>query len=256
MKRIWGSILSLAAVGTAVGAAMPACATNDQSIFIRAALAPPTSRQGGACVYTNDPQQAQLFQLALDVGLNDSYFAVLLVGNQMISRTQREPNGTRAESNRTHINGGVVRVTEPNGDPIHSFTSLGTGFNDTGTNNAPGYGAVGLVVLDAESVRRIVNSANPPLSRSVSKTVLINVKVFGTSLGDTDVESGEYQVPMQICNGCLVDFSKGYDPTKAPGNCDKPDEESAGSADGPCRLGQDLAVDCRKCRGLPACGSL
>ena len=108
MKRIWGHVVSLVVVGMAVSAAMPACATNDQTIFIRSALAPSANRQMGGCIYTNDPTQAELFQARADLGVTDSYFAVLLVGNQLIPRADSLSN--RAESNRVHINGAIVRV--------------------------------------------------------------------------------------------------------------------------------------------------
>ena len=60
MKRIWGHVVSGVAVALAASAVVPACATNDQSIFIRAALAPSLNRQMGGCVYTQDPTQAEL----------------------------------------------------------------------------------------------------------------------------------------------------------------------------------------------------
>ena len=66
MKRIWGYVVSLLAAGTLVGSTLPACATNDRTIFVRSVLAPSANRQGGACVYNGDPQQAALFQPVLE----------------------------------------------------------------------------------------------------------------------------------------------------------------------------------------------
>jgi len=248
MKRIWGYVVSLLAAGTVVGAALPACATNDQSIFIRSILAPSASRVAGACTYTNDTQQAALFEARLDVGLTDSYFAVALVGSQLISRG--DPQNNRAESNRTHISGGVVRVTEPDGTLIREFTALATGFNDPQNNNSPGYGVVGLVVVDAPTSDILRAGLK---NRQQVKTIVANVKVFGTSLGGVDLESAEYPLPMQVCNGCLVRFDgydAGVDPLNPKGpNCDLPAEKTQ-SNDGPCSLGADLPVSCRLCRGL------
>ncbi|HSO38734.1 MAG TPA: hypothetical protein VLT33_39665 [Labilithrix sp.] len=247
MKRIWGYVVSLLAAGTLVGSALPACATNDQTIFIHGVLAPSANRQGGSCTYNSDPQQAFLFQPLVDIGLTDSYSAVLLVGNQLIPRG--DPQANRAESNRVHINGGIVRVDNPDGTPIREFTSLSTGFNDPQNNNTPGYGPIGLVVLDAPTKDALLPSVQ---ARGTSRTVLVTVKVFGTSLGGVDVESGEFQFPMQVCRGCLV-LQDGYDSTSKtqPRNCDKPAElSSATSTTGPCYIGQDLAISCRNCRGL------
>lgn len=260
MKRIWGYVVSLVAAGTVVGAALPACATNDQTIFIRSALAPSTTRVGGSCTYTSDTQQPGLLEPLVDVGLTDSYFAVFLIGNQLITRG--DPQNNRAESNRAHINGGVVRVTEPDGRLIREFTSLAAGFNDPSNNNTPGYGVSGLTVFDPGTADIVCGRDAPDKpcvalpNRGTSKTVLINVKVFGTTLGGVDVESGEYQMPMQVCNGCLVKFDgydTGVDPLKpAPDNCNLPAEKTAGT-DGPCRVGQDVPISCRTCQGLPIC---
>lgn len=251
MKRIRGYVVSLIAAGTVVAAALPACATNDQSIFIYGVLAPSTNRQGGSCVYTSDPQQPRLFEGVMDIGLTDSYYGVMLLGSQLVARGDTQNN--RAESNRIHINGGVVQVCEPDGTLINEFTSLGTGFNDTQNNNSPGYGPVGITLIDAPTRQILLDGSNksPPQpldSNAISKSVLVKVKAFGTTLGGVDVESGEYEFPMQICRGCLVVYD-GYDATSKtqPLNCDKTPETTA-STTGPCVIGQDIAVSCRLCR--------
>jgi hypothetical protein len=250
MKRIWGHVVSVLVVGMAVSAVVPACATNDQTIFIKGALAPSLNRTNGICTYTNDATQPGLFQARLDLGLADSYFAILLVGNQLISRS--DPQNNRAESNRVHINGAVVRVTETDGSLIREFTSPSTGFADPGNNGAAEYGVIGVVGLDAPT-RDLILPTLP--NRRVSKTVLMNFKAFGTSLGGEDVESGEYQLPMQVCNGCLVDFTTGNDDTamEQP-NCAKVATQSAATNTTPCFTGQDEMVKCETCvKTRPAC---
>jgi hypothetical protein len=184
--------------------------------------------------------------------LTDSYSAVLLVGSQLLSRG--DPQNNRAESNRVHINGAVVKVCEPDGTVINEFTSLATGFNDTQNNNAPGYGPVGVTLVDAPSSKILLDGSNkkPPQpinSKTISKSVLIKVKVFGTTLGGVDVESGDFEFPLQVCRGCLIIYD-GYDPTSKtqPLNCDKPPETTV-STTGPCTAGQDGRISCRLCRG-------
>lgn len=245
MKRIWSHVASLVFVGAAASAAVPACAANDQTIFIRSALAPSANRTLAGCVYTNDPTQAQLFEARADLGVTDSYFAILLVGNQLLPRGDSLNN--RAESNRVHINGAIVRVTEADGTLIREFTSLATGFADPSSSNTPAYASVGITALDAPTKAMLL----PGLpNRLVSKTVLINIKAFGTSLGGKDVESGEYQLPMQVCNGCLVDFSTGNDDTaKVQPNCLKPPPMALTPATAPCFTGQDELVPCQICVG-------
>ncbi|MDB4933385.1 MAG: hypothetical protein JWP87_357 [Labilithrix sp.] len=250
MKRIWGHVVSVFVVGLAVSAVVPACATNDQTIFIRGALAPSQNRVNGICTYTNDATQPELFQARLDVGIADSYFAVLLVGNQLIPRT--DPNNNRAESNRVHVTGAVVRVTEADGSLIREFTSPSTGFADPGNNGAAEYGVMGIVGLDAPT-RDLILPSLP--NRKVSKTVIMNIKAFGQTLGGEDVESGEFQLPMQVCNGCLVDFSTGNDDTSmVQPNCSKPATQAAAANTVPCFTGQDEFVKCESCvHTRPAC---
>jgi hypothetical protein len=250
MKRILGHVASIVAVGLAVSAALPACATNDESIFIRGALAPASQRVNGACVYTSDPQQTELFEGAFDVGLSDNYFAVLLVGNQMIGRG--DPQNNRAESNRAHITGAIVRVTEPDGTQIGEFTSYAVGFADPQNNNTPGFATIGVTVIDALTSGKI----KPKLTnRTLTKQVILFIKAFGKSLGGKDLESGEFQFPIQVCNGCLVDFTQGYEPTSKtqPRNCDKAFSSTGGATTGgPCIIGQDAAVNCQLCKGVLA----
>jgi hypothetical protein len=243
MKRILGHVVSLLVVGLAVSAALPACATNDQTIFIRNALAPAITRTNGICTYTNDPAQPALFQATVDLGVTDSYFAILLVGNQLIPRS--DPQNNRAESNRVHINGAIVRVTETDGTLIREFTSLATGFADPGNNNAAEFGTIGVTGIDAPT-KDILLPTLP--NRQVSRTVLMNFKAFGTSLGGEDVESGEYQLPARVCNGCLVDFSTGNDDLNmVQPNCLKRATTTAGTMMNPCIVGQDEAVHCELC---------
>jgi hypothetical protein len=243
MKRIFGHVVSVLVVGLAVSSVLPACATNDQTIFIKGALAPATTRTTSGCTYTNDPTQAGLPEALLDVGVADSYFATLLVGNQLISRS--DPQNNRAESNRIHINGAIVRVTETDGTLIREFTSLATGFADPGSNNAAAFGVVGVTGIDAPTKDILIKSLP---TRKESRTVLMIFKAFGVSLGGQDVESGEFQLPARVCNGCLVDFSTGNDDT-APvqPNCLKKAATAAGAAAGPCVKGQDEMVKCETC---------
>ena len=247
MKRICGYVVSLAAVAGLAGSVLPACSTNDQTIFIRSILYPSTNRQGGACVYNNDPSQPTLFEAKLDLGLNDSYEGVFLVGNQLIPRG--DPTSNRAESNRVHLNGMIVKVQNPDGSSIREFTSLSTGFADPQNNNAPGYTPIQAVVFDAPT-RDIIAPSIP--KRGDARTLRIVVKAFGISVGGKDVESEDYEFPMVVCNGCLVNFD-GDTGTDAPAiNCKKP-RDTTPSTSGPCRPGQDLATSCRDCQGNPLC---
>lgn len=251
MNRIWGRVVSVGALAMAAGAVSPACTENDQSIFIRNVLAPSTNRTNGICVYTEDPQQTQLFEGLVDVGVRDNYFAVVLVGNQM--RERGDPDNTRAESMRAHLNGAIVRVSEPNGADIAEFTSLATGFADPGSNNNPDYGLMGVTAIDAPTAAKLAGQLG---NRGATKLVIINMKAFGKTLGGEDLESGEFQFPLRVCNGCLVSFASGNDPAQQPQpNCKAALSAASGGGNSqlPCFVGQDESVPCQLCQGRPAC---
>ena len=249
MKRFLGRVVVVCASALVIGAALPACVENDQSIFIRSVLRPSTNRQNGACIYTADPQQAELFRGILDVGIRDNYRSILLVGSQMLSRG--DPANTRAEPNRVHLNGAVVRVQEPNGAQIAEFTSLASGFADVGNNNNPGYGVMQIVTIDAptaEALRQQVPQARPG-QQSAFKQVVVQLKAFGKTLGGVDLESNEHQFTLDVCNGCLV--TRVLDPAQPTAGC--PDSTAAATDQGPCEAGQDEPTPCQLCRGKAVC---
>ena len=253
MKRIWGHAVSLVAFALIGSAVMPACADNDQSIFIHHALAPPTSRQNGVCLYQPDPTAAGLFEGVLDIAVRDNYFAVLLVGNQLIARG--DPTTVRSESNRVHVDGAIVRVSDPQGVIADSeFTSYATGFADVQSNNTPGYGVFGVTAIDGPTKDKIAGTV-PNLFQT--HLFIANIKAFGKTLGGVDLESGEFQLPIRVCNGCLVSFATGDDPAKDGIDC-KLSLASAASSGGsttvlPCSPGQDESTPCQLCSDRPAC---
>jgi len=241
MKRILGQSLSLVAIVMVGSVLTPACADDDGSIFVHSALAPPTSRTGSTCQYTADPTQASLSQGSLDVAIRESYSAQLLVGNQMIQRG--DPTAPRAESNRVHLNGAIVRVTDGNGGDITSFTSVASGFVDAASGNQPSYGIAGVTALDATTV------SNLRVGTGATRLVIANMKVFGKTIGGVDVESAEFSFPIRVCNGCSIDFSTGTDLAVSAQNC----KGTTAPTLLPCAAGQDEPTPCQVCREIPAC---
>lgn len=246
MKRFLGRVVVVCASAVVIGAALPACVENDQSIFIRSVLRPSTNRQNGACIYTADPQQAELFRGIVDVGIRDNYRSVVLVGSQMLSRG--DPANTRAEPNRVHINGAIVKVQEPNGNQLAEFTALASGFADVGSNNNPGYGVMQIVTIDAPTAAAL--RAQLP-NRDETRQIVVQLKVFGRTLGGVDLESNEHQFTLEACNGCLV--TRTVDPAQPTVACA---DSAATDAQLPCEPGQDEATPCQLCRGRQVCDTL
>ncbi len=233
---------------------------DDQSIFIRNAIAPPAARNGGSCLYTGDPSQPGLFGGVLDVAVRTNYELTVLVGSQLIARA--DPAQPRAESNRVKLNGAVVRVTDANGIQLGEFTSLGSGFVNPLTGADPGFGPFNFTAIDAPTLARIVGGANlSDQANPFSKLVIVNAKVFGATLGGVDLESGEFQFRVQVCNKCLLSFATGDDPLTEGIDCNL-STTTAGAAAGaapvlPCNPGQDEATPCEVCRVRnEACRSL
>jgi hypothetical protein len=246
MNRTWGRLLVLITGALFAGVVAPACASNDQSVFIRQVAAPPASRQNGSCLYTVDPTLPFLSEGTLDVGVRDDYYARLIYGNQLSARADRTAN--RTESNRVTLNGAVVRVTTTDGTLIREFTSVSTGFADPAVGDTPSYGVLAVTIIDRATRDLLANGLN---KRADTKLVIANVKGFGQTLGGVDVESNEFSFPIRVCKGCLVSFEKSNDVNLQPApNC------LLALAEGtplPCLAGQDEVTPCQVCRGRDVC---
>lgn len=254
--RLFGQTLTAAmAMGLALMVA-PACVDNDQSIYIRQVMAPPLTRTNGVCSYTPDPTQPFLAGGTFDVALAGGYGITALVGNEMVQRA--DSNAPRAETNKAHINGAIVRVTDANGGTISEFTSPGSGFVDAANGNVASYGLFGFTGIDAPTAAAL-RSTLPNISDA--RLIIVNIKVFGETLGGVDLESAEFQFPVSVCNGCLISFAGADDPlTKDVLDCNLNTSAAGSSSAGstqiqaPCILGQDEIVPCTLCKGkVTAC---
>jgi hypothetical protein len=247
MKRFLGHALSVVTVGVVALVAAPACVENNQSIYIQRVLAPPTARVNNVCQYTADPQALPLFEGVLDGAVRDTYVAVMMVGSQLIPRGDNTQ--TRAEPNRSYINGFVIKITEPDGETeIGEFTSTASGFLDPAQATQPDLDVVATTVLDATTTGKLIQG----ISGTQTKLVVANIKAFGKTLGGVDLESGEFQFPIRVCNGCLITFDTADDPaTPNVRECNRP-SDVAGTL--PCTPGQDEFTPCFTCSATrPAC---
>lgn len=231
-RSLRAALLVIAGSAFAVGG----CGSQDldggsrQSVFIRVALAPPAPQPAGSCVYGNDPNAPALFRGTADLGLRDDYTMTVLVQSM--------------DSRATTISGVHVAVREPDGTLVREFEQVVSGFVAAGA-----YGAVSFVAIDAPTTDAI----RPALpNRSVSRSITVAATLRGTDPATgAAASSPEFLFPVQVCNGCLVDFSTGNDPTfsRQP-NCLMP--LTTGSRV-PCALGQDEATPCQLCQGREVC---
>lgn len=247
MKRLVGYTL---ATGFALLVAAGACVENKGTLFVQGVMLPPTAMAGAACIY--DPQPTStllLYQGVLDIAFTNTYIPVLLLGNQMVQRGSKEQ--LRVETSRIQIQGAVVRLTDAGGAQMASFTALGGGYVEASNGTSPGYGVFAVTVIDPDTVENILRPALT--ARYASKRVIAYIKPYGQTLGGLHVEAGEFEWPIEVCNGCLVSFPvDAQDPLQPTPNCLNVGSGSTNVAR-PCFVGQDQAIDCRLCPGNPVC---
>ncbi len=253
MKPFLGQTLTVATTLALAVTLAPACAENDQAIFVRHTIAPPAARTGTSCLYTPDPTQPFISGGVVDAALRSSYTMHVLVGSQLIARG--DPAQPRSESNRVRLSGAVVRVTDVNGLLLGEFTSLGSAFIDPAPGTNASFTPFFFNGIDAATLAKITAGG------VTSKLVVVNAKVFGTTLGGVDVESGEFAFPVQVCTGCLVSFATGDDPLTDGVDCNLAKASAGGVTaappQAPCEFGQDESVPCQICsEALPACRGL
>jgi hypothetical protein len=210
------------------------CADNESSLFVRAVIAvePPE------CVAEADPSTMVLGGGSMDVALTSTYQAALLVGNQLVRRGSRDQ--LRTETSRIALRGAEIALETSGGSAVaDAFTINGTGFVDPGSGDTPGYGVM------------IVTLIPPQASPTPGTVVVARVKVFGDTLGGTEITSNELAFPISICEGCLVSFPpESAVPNTEPYLCQSvADGSSSSSSESelPCLVGQDAPVDCKLC---------
>jgi hypothetical protein len=232
--------------GAALLASSSGCADNESSLYVRHVLAGDET-----CVFTADPEAAFIGGGVLDVAFRSEYHAALLVGNQLVQRG--EPEKLRTETSRITLYAADVSIYYPSGDVVAradssaaSFSIPVSGFVDPGDGSEPGYGIAPVTLIDAQTA---LDLGGTIVSSGLVQDVVAGVIVRGRTLGGNELETPEFQFPIAVCFGCLLDFpSEADDPTTAAVDCDVPGQPAAS-----CRLGQDRRVDCRDCLENPIC---
>ncbi len=255
MNRMLRPLVAVGFVAAATAVFSQGCADNNSSLFIVGVEydKPPT------CVVTADPTQEELGYGILDVAFRSDYQAWLLVGNQFTPRGSKQT--LRTETTRINLRGAEVTLTNSDGSALKDgnttvgqFSVYGSGYADSSTSEEPGWGLFAADLIPS-SVGDILAKPFNGKPGGIN-TVVATVRVFGNTLGNTSVTSGELSFPIQVCYGCLVQY-----PLEAlvfPTNGGTP-TCSAGSTDIPvpgCRVGQDDTVDCRSCQQLSICQTL
>jgi hypothetical protein len=253
MKRVWGHLLagvSLLCGGVAV---MSACKHNDSTLFVQSVLAAQPVSAGAQCSFTSDPTQAHISSGALDIGFRTEYDPTYLIGNQSVPEVNSQQLQT--ETDIITVQGAIVRITDAAGNQLNTFTRLAAATVYPSSGSVPGYSPITVTTIDSTTIMNnanlLANTANGGHTRLVTY-----VKFFGQTLGGNSIESEEFEFPVDVCLGCLVQFTGADDdPNFAQPNCERAAGNTATSSSlpSPCVQGQDFGVDCSLCLALPVC---
>jgi hypothetical protein len=247
MNRVLGHCLAGLSVIAGAIALTSACVHDDSSFFVQAVIYPQPQGSGTQCTYSANPSQVFLSRGTLDTAFRNEYDAVFLVANQLV--TESNPNQVQTETANINIQGAIVRVTDAAGNQLDSYTSLTSGTVYAAVGGTPGYAVV--------SATAISQKALGGGAAGGTKTLVSYLKFFGHTLGGDYIESNEFEFPVDICNGCLVNFTQSdVNPCFQNVNC--LGNVSGGMSGGggqtlPCVPGQDTPIDCSQCKGFGIC---
>lgn len=236
-------VLTTALVGSSVGSG---CSDPESMLFIRQVVL----RKAPDCAAQAEPDGLTVLSGVLDVsfGLTE-YQGTLLVGNQILSRGSGDL--VRTETSRVGLTRAEVTTEDASGNQFSTYSVPITGFVDQGTGQEPGFGLATLPLADSATINAVKGSLT---TRAAQRRVVSKIKIFGNTLGGSEVYSGEFQFIIQVCNGCLVSFPADADDAASAGVDCNASSTTSTTGETPCTPGQDTFVDCRLCRGSnPAC---
>jgi hypothetical protein len=224
-----------------LAASLSGCAENESSLFIEGVLSLPASD----CVARPDAEAEMLTQGVLDVHFAQGYVAAVQVGNQLTQQGNREK--LRTETSRLHLEGATGTVFDVNGGE-HEFEAIATGFAHPAAGTEPGLAAMVVNLINGETMDALLAAGEGD--------IVVRFRVFGTTLGGKEVESGDYDFPIYLCDGCLVDY-----PIEAVASTVMPGEAyicgasaDAGTEENICFYGQDQRFSCSDCASVdPVC---
>jgi hypothetical protein len=228
-------VRSIAAAGALAfaGLSTQGCADNESMLFVRAVL----KLEAPDCVGEPDPNSVFLPYGVIDTTFGTSYYSILLIGNQLVQRGSK--NQVRTETARITLKGAEVTVLDDQDNALAEFTVPGTGFVDPGEGEEAGYGAMGAELLP------------PNLGVAAGDRLVVEVRVFGDTLGGDEIESSVLRYPIYVCNRCLIAYPADADDPVQPGyQCSTAKEPTEAV---PCFFGQDNLIDCRHCLAYPEC---
>ncbi len=206
------------------------CAESESMLVIRGVIA----LEAPDCVAE---ASASTFHVSgvLDPNLTKTYVANLQVASQLAAQGNSEK--LRAETARVTITGAEVKLKAPNGSQLSGghYTVTASGSVDPAQGDQAGFGVVfAPLVPDVGSYIDLSDDDLP-------NPLVVEVQVFGSTVGGQDVWSNWFTYPIYIDS--LVYFPS--DAMSEDGLCTEAIDEDA-----PCRVGQDDPVPCSVCTSV------
>jgi hypothetical protein len=251
----WIKLASAIGVAAAFASLTPSCADNNQTLFIRQIQA----LQAPACTVTGDVAAFTTPTGFLDVGVASSYVVYPLVGNQLLAKG--DARQSKAETNRVQIEGAEIELVEPSGASLggigglpNPYTVIASGTIDPTSSADATYNFTAVELMPpvfVQAYRRTLAAAGIGASR----TIHARIKVFGKTLGGTEVETGIFTYPINVCYGCSVFVpAEAVDAKLGGRNCSGGATTTTTTSRTVCVPGQDQQTDCRACQGsIPLC---
>lgn len=244
MKRFWGRALAAATIIALPAVFVPACAHDDTTLFIYDVLAQQLVSPGASCTFTSSATQPFITGGTLDIDLASSYFGNFLLANQMIQ--QANPNAPKTETSFIQVQGAVVTVKDASGNQVLAqYTVNAASTVPPATGGTPGFAPIsGIPLVRSDTVGKYGGDG---------VRFLTFTHFFGVTLGGQSVTSNEYEFPVDLCEGCLIEFLASEDVLGV-----QPQPNCAGAAQAmpmsePCIPGQDLPLNCAFCLGNVDC---
>ena len=215
-----------------LAACLLGCSENNVSLFVRHV---PIPNPEDNCAIEIDPEGESYPAGKLDKAFRPAYDRVLLLGNQLQPRGDAET--LKPETSQVQLYEAEVTVFDVAGNELISYTHPTAGFIDQAQGSLPGYGLVQVTMLPPE-VTSVFDT-----STGVGYQLVSRVRVFGSTLGGTEVNSGSWDWPIFLCettasSSCIGGFEP--EDTEAPVIPRCPD-------------GQDERVDIRLLQSVVAC---
>jgi hypothetical protein len=255
MNRMLRTLVAGGFIAAATAMSAAGCTDDNSTLFITGVL----YTKAPACTVTNDPNNQYLGSGVLDVAFTQNYKAWVLVGNQYTPRGNKD--NLKTETTGVNLRGAEITLTNSDGSAIKcpaktpgcgSFSVFGSGYAASAKGQDPGWGLFAAELIP-DSLGKTL-AADLGTNRNATKSVVANIKVFGDTLGNQQITSGQLSFPIDICYGCLIQYpfsEVALDPNTKKFIC------QAGTTSNPtlgCRPGQDDPIDCATCSTTkPAC---